>query len=382
VVTPVALTDAIPLLNTDGSGRNNSRDIRTGLLTALVLPTSSEYVARQGVLPRRWDGAAWRSLKVYPNGTANRTVLIAGGACVITRTGEGAYLVHTTTDVNAVEADPAPATNPVVEAVVVRLWDKRISADTGAALHGPYFDIIAGIPGSPLNLNGTPGTAGAPPALPDGVLLLAYLSRDAGSAGDTISAAKITDMRTSTAPLGSARLMLPGDSASAAGTLPGELRMRTVNGVVLPPEVWGADSQWHGTVPLVYTTSPAHANLPVPSTFATLSIPDPGWPYRLIVEGKFQLNDIGTANAAYMKVRTGTALSGPIVGASWAGKVTSQSAFTHPFGYFHAADPAGTARTGAVTVHGSMEGPTSGNVGVFASAANEFTTMTVTIVPV
>lgn len=285
-VTPVALKDAIPLLETGGTtGRNNAKDIRLGLITPMFLPTGSEHVVRQGVLPRRWDGvSAFRSMKIYPSGTPDRNITFAGGASIITRTSEGAYLVYETADATIL-CDPANATNPCVEAAVVRLYDKNLAADTGAPLHGPYYDVIRGTPGAVINLNGTPGTAGAPPVIPDGVLLLSLNTRLAGAAGDTIGSAgnPIADKRKSAAVLGGIRQLLPGDLAADAGFLPGEFRTQMVSSVIKPPEFWGNDSLWHGTTPIPYNASLAASTALFLGdvTVMTLAIPDPGWPYKI-----------------------------------------------------------------------------------------------------
>ncbi|MGW4114827.1 hypothetical protein ACWEFJ_28465 [Actinosynnema sp. NPDC004786] len=318
---------------------------------------------RDGVLPSAYS-VDYLDLKVIPDSpTPGMAVRCYLGQSVITRSGQGPY-VSTLRSTGRVDLDASSTTNPRRDLIVVQVLDASIGdADTRTRL---------------WRITGTPSGTPTLPTVPLGAIPTAEVAVAANAT--SITNANITDLRRAAGIRGAVRLMLPGDSHSDAGIYPGDSRYCRTHQQV---EVWKADGVWHGTVPLVYTVSPAHAALPVPSTFATLAIPDPGWPYKLVVNGKIQLNDIGASgNAGYVKVRTGTALTGPTVGAAWAGKGTSSVANTNPFVAFHAADPAGTARTGATNVYGSLETPTSGNVGVFASAANEFTTMTATVIPV
>jgi len=378
VVTPVALTDAIPLLETGGvTGRNSSQDIRKGWITPLVQvgSTSDEFVARQGVFYR---GVGTPTMKVSQNGTADRNVRITAGSCVINRTGEGSYLVFTTTAVSTLQLDLSDATNPCIDAVVVRLYDKNITADSGAPLHGPYFDAIRGTPNASTNLNGTPGSAGGPPIIPDGCLLLAYVVRAASSPGNTIIDANITDKRKSTALLGANRLLLAGDSAADSGYTLGDLRQRLVGGVLQAPEFWGVDSKWHGTVPRYYqgvqTLSSGTRSMASNTVYvhSQIDIPDLGYDYAATFRTHIQVSGLGNDNYVEGWVRSDNSASGTI----WAaGSAIARGALDAPLslpGYKVCNVPAGAAKTFYFTVRANVSGSFS-----WTDLANGFSALVV-----
>lgn len=269
--------DAVPLLDPDGSsnyvvGRNNQADIRASLMTLLGSANGSSFAVRPGVYARSYSAGTVGSLRVIQNGTADRNVQVQGGISLHTRGGTSPYLAYWPAT-TLIQASPADPTNPRVDLVVARVYDK--AAFPADPFHGPYIEII----------EGTAAASPSAPALPDGAIPLAELARDAGAPGDTITTAKITDKRKVAHLPGTPRLLMAGDLAADAGSVPGEQRYRVVAGALLPMEYWGADSQWHGTVPIPLTQPAQTASgVLVPGAsvrVAQLAIADPGYPYKL-----------------------------------------------------------------------------------------------------
>lgn len=279
----LAMTDAIPLMATDGiTGVNNARDYRMGWLMATFHPDSGGQLVRQGILPRRFTGTDYVDLKAIQTGSPSQAVQLYPGKCVISRTGQGPYLctAETTSTYNLTAAD---GSNPRYDLLYARLYDQGIG-DSGAGPHGPWLESIAGTPaGSPVV-----------PTLPsDGAVPIAAILRPAGV--NTVTSGNITDLRKSTGLVGGIRPMLPGDALADAGNLVGERRSRfTPSGLTAlgaPPilvDVWGADSQWHGTdeILLDTPTQTGSGTLAVGGNgvaIMSLVIPDPGYPYYISV---------------------------------------------------------------------------------------------------
>lgn len=293
--------DAIPLLDPDGSsnyivGRNNQSDIRASLMTLLGSANGSSFAVRPGVYARSYSAGTVGSLRVIQNGTADRNVQVQGGISLHTRGGTSPYLAYWPAT-TLIQASPANATNPRIDLVVARMYDK--GAFPADPFHGPYIEII----------EGTAAATPSAPSLPDGAVALAELARDAGSAGDTITTAKITDKRKSAHLPGTPRLLMAGDLAADTGFVPGEQRYRVVAGTLLPMEYWGADSQWHGTVPtpLAQPAQAASGALIAGDSVrvAQLSISDPGYPYRIEASGGLLVTTVGTgAHELVMQINT------------------------------------------------------------------------------
>lgn len=270
--------DALPLLDPDGGGvynvgRNNSLDIRSGLLSSIYATAGGSFTVRPGVLTRAHSAGNYTSLRVVQQSTASRWVDVNPGITIHTRSGQGPYPAYWNS-ATSIQAPLADATNPRIDIVVARLYDK--AAFPADPFHGPYIEVIEGVASS----------SPVAKAIPDGAVLLAELFRDAGTPGDTITQAKITDKRKAAHIAGTPRILLPGDPATGTGSegaFPGDERYRTVGGVLQPVEYWGVDSRWHGTVPQVHAQA---MGVGTELTFAsytamTLAIPDPGWPFQL-----------------------------------------------------------------------------------------------------
>jgi len=284
----LAMTEAIPLMAADGTtGVNNARDIRMGLLSSMIGPSSTALSVRQGILVRLYSSTyptTWVDLKAVQNDTPNQGIKTYPGRCIITRTGQGPYLV-TMEDTGNYALDPADGSNPRYDLLYARLYDKGIG-DSGGGPHGPQLEHI----------NGTPAGSPAVPTLPsDGAIPIAAILRPAGN--NNVTNANITDLRKGTALPGAIRPLLPGDALSDAGSLPGEQRIRlTPSGLTAlgaPPylvDVWGSDNQWHGTAPIELNapTQTGSGSLPVGGNgtpIMSVTIPDPGYPYYIVASG-------------------------------------------------------------------------------------------------
>lgn len=280
----LAMTEAIPLMAADGTtGVNNARDIRMGLIAAMIAPDSTALSVKQGVLVRLYSSTystTWVDLKAVQNDTPNQGLKTYPGRCIINRSGQGPYLV-TMESTGSYSLDAADGSNPRYDLLYARLYDKGIG-DSGGGPHGPQFEHI----------NGTPAGSPVVPTLPsDGAIPIAAILRPAGN--NNVTNANITDLRKGTALSGAIRPMLPGDALADAGSLPGERRVRlTPSGLTAlgaPPylvDVWGSDSQWHGTQtldldPPSQTGSGSLAVGGNGTAIMSVVIPDPGFPYQI-----------------------------------------------------------------------------------------------------
>lgn len=281
----LAMTDAIPLMETDGvTGRNNAHDIRLGLLTAMFHPDSAGQGVRQGVLPRRYTGTDYVDLKAIQFGSPGQGVQMYPGRCVISRTGQGPYLC-TAEGTSTYNLDAADGSNPRYDLLYARLYDQAIG-DSGAGPHGPRFEHI----------NGTPAGSPVVPTLPsDGAAPIAAILRPAGN--NNVTSANITDLRKATGLIGGVRTMLPGDALADVGNLVGEFRARatpsSLTALGAPPilvDQWGADALWHGTQditigPLTQAASGSLATGGNGVAVISVTIPDPGYSYRIVAGG-------------------------------------------------------------------------------------------------
>lgn len=225
--TAVTTGDLIPLLNDAGGGvytqgRNSSRNIREGLISASLESGADGFTARSGVLVR--SGAA-TDLQVTQNGTPGQNMLINKGAAILPRTGQGPYLFYNEVQ-QLVALTAASSVNSRIDRVCVAGLDKGFFV--GDAAHGPSFVVVEGV------VSGSP----VAPATPTDMLVIADILRATND--NTINTADITDRRKSTAYLGSARILLPGDALGDAGLRVGEVRLNPTTAFV---EVW-TGSAW------------------------------------------------------------------------------------------------------------------------------------------
>lgn len=206
--TAVTAGDVIPLLDDNGSGqyvkgRNNSHDIRVGLLGSLFQPGADGVTPRDGVL---MSASGTNALKVDPQGSPNQTVLIRKGRAIISRTGQGPYLFENETD-QTVNMPAASGANTRYDIVCAAVFDK--GNFVGDALHGAQWWVESGALG------------GGVPATPAGMIKLAEVFR---AVSDNTISSEIADTRKSTVVAGGVRMLGPGDLAADAGLFIGELR--------------------------------------------------------------------------------------------------------------------------------------------------------------
>lgn len=307
-----ALSDALPLLNVDGTGRNNARSFRKGLLASLLLPQSgapNPLACRPGVLVHDYDAAGVKSLRVDQTPTASGSVTLQPGAFVCERSNQGTYVGWLETSAGVPITPPtSDSTNPRYDVVYVQVQDK--SAISTDATSGPIADVVTGTPSA---------TPTVPAVTADGAVPIFHLYRPAGVPGQTITAANITDVRKSTGLVGTVRRLLPGDFLSDAGKVDGELRYRqAVGGLPSLVDYWDAgQGLWRGTQGFTlvgnwaaagvsysvsgynvnYGTIFGLGNFPI-----SVSVPDPGWPYRVSASTSFDVVNLNAGGTLYYYV--------------------------------------------------------------------------------
>lgn len=203
--------ELIPLLDPNGSaqyvvGRNNSRDIRVGLIGSMFMVGTDGFTPRQGILIQTATG---NDLQVLGQATPNGSVIVKKGKAIIPRTGQGAYLFVNETDLT-VTMPAASAVNPRIDIVCAAAYDKgNFGAD---AFHGPQIEVVQGVvQASP------PG-----PPTPAGMFKLAEVFR---AVNDNTISTEITDKRTTTVTTGGIRVQAPGDATDAnVGAQLGEIK--------------------------------------------------------------------------------------------------------------------------------------------------------------
>jgi hypothetical protein len=312
VVVQSDVSEAIPLLNDAGggvytAGRNTSTELRQHLLGGLFGKSgNTPFGYRGGVISTgiQSGGLPYDFKAVSTGGAGTQAVTVVVGRMVVPRSNQGVYLVGQSANIN-VNAPAADASNPRIDILAVMPYDK--GAFGSDAVHGPKYIWITGDP------------AGAPtiPAIPAAVLECVPLVRILRGVNDnTIADADITDIRKSASIHGTPRHLLPGDALADAGGYLGERRIRTIAathvdavysnaGYVMLEDRWDAlNNVWRGTQPLHLPrpTINTSASMGINTTFtlATISVPDPGFPYRIDVSGSI-LQLISGGGAAAMQ---------------------------------------------------------------------------------
>lgn len=302
------LTDAIPLLDDNGSGvyikgRNNARDIRTQLLCAMVAKAGSSFVTRRGVVSTSgYDTAAgmWNNFQATAAGTPNQTITLVQGRIVSERTGQGPYLI-TLEGSTTYTMPAADASNPRIDVVYAIGYDLGVPA-LGDSVHGPKI----------VCETGTPGSSPAVPSIPtDAYKICEVYRRTIGAtpSGNVIQSGDITDKRKATSWQGTPRAIMPGDSVSDSGGYHGEVRLLVgaqvpaaliAAGTTILFEYWDATAVlWRringrtlvqdvrGVADFGLTTAEAICD---PWTFAAIA----GHSYKFEFSGGFILNTTGS----------------------------------------------------------------------------------------
>lgn len=282
-MTAVALTNAYGLMNPDGKTSADNDRVFRKFLAGLWLPdvnSQNPLAIRPGVIPHNWDTNGCTSLRVQQQATATMKVDVLAGPAILERSGQGPYPHWGESTVSPTIATSDP-TNPRIDVVYSWVGDQSVNGSTDT-LHGPVVDVLAGTPAA---------TPSVPTALPDGAVPLAHVSVAANVT--SITSADITDVRKSASLAFAVRHLLPGDSVGDPGRIDGELRYRQASGA-LPSLVdyWDAkQGLWRGqqgfalTAPFPGTPDGnglVHGTLSSARTrIITLTVPDPGFPYRL-----------------------------------------------------------------------------------------------------
>lgn len=272
--------------NASGTGfwtaqqRNNARQGRA-LAQSLFLGASANAplsANRSGVISTASDGTYAYDLRVTVS--SGLTMTVQPGSAVVNRSGQGAYPVWRLPAPVNVTCDPAPTSAPRNDMVVLRIYDAALGDVVPP--EGPVsIQIITGNPGAtptdPVSWDAT-GTvtnwATAPIAAQGaggGVGIV--LARAQVSTGGAIT---LTDLRRSTGLIGGVRVLLPGDSLTDPGFMPGDLSW--YNGI----RIWDG-SVWRGITPRTYNTPNwvSGTGTAFPYLLGSVAIPDPGWPYRI-----------------------------------------------------------------------------------------------------
>lgn len=129
---------------------------------------------------------------------------VLAGNAIINRTGQGPYMLYSKSTVTPVLSS-ANVTNPRIDLIVLHAYDVTGLSDTNpnaAGVNAAYAEVVTG----------TPAASPTAPATPSNCLALAQCLVPANAANS--SSITVTDVRTSTALSGGARIMLPGDQAT------------------------------------------------------------------------------------------------------------------------------------------------------------------------
>jgi hypothetical protein len=216
-------------------------------------------------VPSATVSGATIDLLVTPDSpTTSMNVIVNPGQCVIPRPGQGPYVCTLDTAGRIQLAPPDPA-NSRIDLIVARIRDDRLGDPTT----GFTVEPIAG----------QPAAQPVAPQAPEGCLPLAQVTVTPTTT--QIQGSAIVDVRRSAAMRTGVGVLLPGDRATDAGAYAGQVRYRA--GVL---EVWDGSS-WHAAhQPAFYfvVTTPID-NQTTNAAIGSIAVPDPGWPYRLVVQG-------------------------------------------------------------------------------------------------
>lgn len=288
-------TDMIPLMADPASGVigvNNKLDFQQQFLGGLVTKNATPFAWKAGVLAPSWFGGHTPlDGRVFQQGGGAGTQavrVIQHRSIVLRSTPAVPYLWSQATEAN-VAMPAADGALPRIDLVCEMAYDKGLYPSD--AQHGPKYIVVTG----------DPAASPAVPALPAAVADAMILARVARPAADnTIADADITNVRKGVALHGTPRILFEGDTLADAGNYHGEQRLRLggqfIDSVYVNANYtelvdrWDANAAtWRGTQSLVLPkpTILTSASLGGSTTFtlATVSIPDPGWPYRIDVSG-------------------------------------------------------------------------------------------------
>lgn len=277
--------------------RNNAYQGRllAGMSLAQAMPQNVSATAmgvwRSGVIATSSFGATIDLLAVAPG--TGMTVNVHKGQGVVMRAGQGPYLGWSDTVV-VLTLDAANAVNPRRDLIVMCVYDPALG-DTMPTIGGVQVPCTIEL------VTGTPAASPSDPPVPANAIVLARVA--VGANVTTITNANVTDLRKGLAAAPTApRPLLGGDNPASAVTDPGylwgEQRYRSAGGGLLEQvDVWGKDYAWHGlrlpvpparrVVPGAGTvTTPVFATVNSTYTIDSITIPDPGYAYRITANAR------------------------------------------------------------------------------------------------
>lgn len=245
--------------------------------------------ARSGLLP---DTAAWSA----PIGISGFNVTIGPFRAVLSNqnaANAGDYVIVSPNSEVRTLAGSSTTTNRI-DVIGYRVRDAFYSGTDNDA----DVVVIAGTPAA-----GTP----AVPPIPTNVQPLYQLTVNANSAAPTS-----VDVRQRTGLIGTP-VPIFANQVGQSGVNYGEARILPAGGVMPPRTViWGEDSAWHGITPFVIDFGGwVNTSNTTDRIVATLTVPDPGYAYRLFFSGAVWAGIDGDAGWRFA-AREGTGAGGTI----------------------------------------------------------------------
>ncbi|QKV74532.1 hypothetical protein [Amycolatopsis sp. Hca4] len=195
-----------------GSRSNNARQGRA-LLQAVYQNNDATPMngTRSGVVPTTWDAANLRFSDLLVTVTSGLNMSVAPGTAAAHRSGQGPYEGWLTAAA-AIACDPAPATNPRNDIVVMRWYDST-QGDISPDGNPCRIEVITGTPGAvpvdPITVNSL-GVYTSFPTTGGGIGI--PLARAQVSTGGVIT---LTRLRRSVGIIGATRALMEGDSDTA-----------------------------------------------------------------------------------------------------------------------------------------------------------------------
>ncbi|WP_018686539.1 hypothetical protein [Actinokineospora enzanensis] len=292
--------------------RLTERDARYAL-GAILGPAPGQLMGwSSGVLPTRADSGVIADLRPLLRAADGLGVTIGVGQCVIERPGQGPYIC-TLDDTGRVELDPADPSLPRVDLIVARVYDERLG------------DPRTGFVIEPVT--GQPAPEPAAPPLPPGSIPLARFTLP--PATRQLSTTMRTDLRRAAGTRGGVGVLLPGDAQADPGAYPGHTRYRPTGLEAWDGERWRAGQPgWSG----MGNRFTVRTGIRDSAEINSVDVPDPGYPYRLTVQGSAEV--VATNCRADLFIRLDTPTGGiyavgvgPTNGGGWC---QTQTASTGP----------------------------------------------------
>ncbi|AHH98337.1 hypothetical protein [Kutzneria albida] len=305
---------AVPMMAANGTTAINTaanyRQAWIGALTASAgAQTAPQTAWRSGVFGSTSvtgvNGNIPMDLQVNQTVSASQGVLINAGNALIGRTGTaaGPYLANWNASFT-MSMDANPTSNPRIDVVYAQIVDAAIS-DTGT--QGAQITYV----------DGTPAASPVAPSIPTGAIPLAQILRPTFASNgnsNNITSAQITDVRKSASTFGGVRCLLPGDANADPGAYLGETTYDGVTSLKSGLRVWGADGKWHGVGNRPFdqpTAASDSTHIGFGNTYnvGTLTIPDPGFAYRIEAVGECFVQN-NSANPTQLSVVDGLIIVG------------------------------------------------------------------------